>query len=57
MNTNMLSRVRAHFNNPMSPTHTNRHNARAWIKSIRFLQTESRKKWLLAELVQKKEAQ
>ena len=50
MKTNMLVRVRQHFNNPLCPTHTNRHNMRAWVKSVRFLGD----KWLLAVQVQKK---
>jgi len=51
MKTNMLVRVRQHFSNPLSPRRVNRHNMRAWVTSIRFLQTGSKKKWLLAEQV------
>ena len=42
MKTNMLIRARAHFN--CADHKTNRHNQRAWIRSIRFLGD----KWLLA---------
>ena len=51
MKTNMLIRVRQHFNNPLSPRRVNRHNMRQWVKSVRFLGS----KWLLAVKVQRKE--
>ena len=51
MNTHYLTRVRQHFSNPLAPVSTNRHNQRAWIRSIRFLGD----KWLLAKPVQRKE--
>ena len=41
MKINMLTRVRKHFNSGMR--HIDRHNQRAWVKSIRFLGT----KWLI----------
>jgi len=49
MNIHMLTRVRKHFSNPLSPRHTNRHNMRQWIKSVRFLGD----KWLLATPVER----
>jgi len=42
MKTNMLTRVRKHFES--GDRRIDRHNQRAWIKSIRFLGT----RWLLA---------
>jgi hypothetical protein len=50
MNIHYLVRVRQHFNNPLAPISVNRHNMRAWIKSIRFLGD----KWLLSKPVQRK---
>ena len=41
MKINMLTRVRQHFNSGIRST--DRHNQRAWVKSVRFLGT----KWLL----------
>lgn len=41
MNTTMLTRVRKHFASGIA--HIDRHNQRAWVKSVRFLGT----KWLL----------
>lgn len=51
MKTNMLTRARAHFINDMAPTHTQRHNMHAWVRSVRLLGD----KWLLspARLVKK----
>ena len=43
MKTNMLTRARNHFS--CADTKTNRHNQRAWIRSIRLLGD----KWLLAK--------
>lgn len=37
MNTNMLRRVRKNFVNDTAPRHVQRHNMRAWVKSVRFL--------------------
>ena len=48
MKTNMLTRVRAHFN--CAERHTNRHNMRQWVRSVRFLGD----KWLLAVQVVRK---
>ena len=42
MKIKMLTRARSHYN--CADTKTNRHNQRAWIKSIRFLGS----RWLLA---------
>lgn len=42
MKTNMLTRVRGHFN--CASRQTNRFNQRAWIRSVRLLGD----KWLLA---------
>lgn len=47
MKTNMLIRVRQHFN--CADAKTNRHNQRAWVRSIRFLGD----KWLLAAPINK----
>jgi len=41
MKINMLTRVRKHFNSGMR--NIDRHNQRAWVKSVRFLGT----KWLI----------
>jgi hypothetical protein len=37
MNTVYLTKVRGIFNNSLAPRHTNRHNMRGWVKSVRFL--------------------
>lgn len=47
MNITMLTRVRRHFN--CAPRHVNRHNQRAWVRSVRHLGD----KWLLAMPVQR----
>lgn len=44
MNTTALRYVRRLFNVQNVPAHTNRHNQRQWVRSIRFLGD----KWLLA---------
>jgi len=49
MNTHYLTTVRRLFSNPLAPDSTNRHNQRAWIKSVRMLGD----KWLLAKQVGK----
>jgi hypothetical protein len=51
MNTKMLKHVRTLFNTEGVPAHTNRHNQRQWVKSIRHLGD----KWLLAKHVQRKD--
>ena len=48
MKTNMLTRARNHFS--CADTKTNRHNQRAWVRSIRFLGD----KWLLAKPINAK---
>jgi hypothetical protein len=45
MNVTYLTRARRHFN--CADQKTNRHNQRAWIRSIRFLGAN----WLLAQPV------
>jgi hypothetical protein len=50
MKTNMLVRARAHFS--CADRLTNRHNQRAWVRSIRFLGD----KWLLANPITKRNA-
>ena len=45
MNISYLTRVRRLFNSEFVPAHTNRHNQRAWVRSIRLLGD----KWLLAK--------
>jgi hypothetical protein len=47
MSTSMLARVRKHFNSDLVPQSTNRHNQRAWIRSIRLLGD----RWLLATTI------
>ena len=51
MKINMLTRVRKHFNSGMRSI--DRHNQRAWVKSVRFLGT----KWLIhpANMIGRKE--
>lgn len=47
MNTSMLIRARKHFVVAMVPTHTQRHNMRHWVRSLRQLGD----KWLLSKQV------
>jgi hypothetical protein len=49
MNTQALKQVRSLFCVDGVPEHTQRHNCRQWVKSIRFLGD----KWLLATKVEK----
>lgn len=44
MKTNMLTRVRHHFNNDLASRDLNRYNQRAWIRAVRMLGD----RWLLA---------
>ena len=44
MNTTMLTRVRRHFVHAMAPRHVQRHNMRAWVRSVRQLGS----RWLIA---------
>lgn len=50
MNVKMLRRVRRLFTVEGVPMHTQRHNQRQWIKSIRFLG----ERWLLAKPVERR---
>lgn len=45
MNTHHLRRVRRTFNSDMVSRSTNRHNQRAWVRSVRMLGRQ----WLLAQ--------
>ena len=45
MNIRFLVRARRLFVNDMTPTHTSRHNIRAWVASVRYLGNS----WLLAQ--------
>ena len=51
MNTQALKQVRSLFCVDGVPEHTQRHNCRQWVKSIRFLGD----KWLLAKKVTRAE--
>ena len=44
MNIKMLTLARQNFCHPQAPSHVQRHNIRAWVRSIRLLGD----KWLLA---------
>ena len=50
MNTSMLRRVRRHFAHSMAPAHVQRHNMRAWVRSVRMLGD----KWLLAKPIERR---
>lgn len=52
MNTKALKHVRQLFNSADVPSRVNRHNQRAWVRSVRYLGGN----WLLAKKVQRKEA-
>lgn len=52
MNTKLLSMARRSFCHAGVPLSTQRHNIRAWARSLRFLGS----KWLLAEQVNKSRA-
>ena len=49
MNTTLLRRVRRHFIHDMAPSHTARHNMRAWVRSVRLLGD----KWLFAKPIER----
>jgi len=51
MNTQALKKVRKLFNVDYIPVHQNRHNQRAWVRSVRSLG----EKWLLSKQVEKKQ--
>lgn len=46
----LILRARKHFNNPLAPAHVNRHNQKAWVRSVLMLG----EKWLLAKPVERK---
>ena len=50
MNTTMLRRARRHFVHPMAPTHIQRANMRAWVRSIRMLGD----RWLFAKPIERR---
>jgi len=49
--TESLKTVRRLFNVDYIPAHQNRHNQRAWVRSVRLLGD----KWLLSKQVEKKQ--
>lgn len=49
MNTVLLRLARKNFCHAMAPTTTQRHNIRAWVRSLRLLGD----KWLLAQHINK----
>lgn len=49
MNTTMLRLARKNFCHDMAPINTQRHNIRAWVRSLRILGD----KWLLARYINK----
>jgi hypothetical protein len=51
MNTIALRHVRKLYNSPTAPVETNRHNQRAWVRSVRQLGD----KWILAARVGRKD--
>ena len=51
MKTNMLTKARKLFASPDVPAYVNRHNRRAWVRSIRHLVREG--KYRAAEMVPK----
>ena len=51
MKTNMLTKARKLFSSPDVPAYVNRHNRRAWVRSIRHLVREG--KYRAAEMVPK----
>lgn len=50
VNTALLKRARLHFCHDMAPRHVQRHNVRAWVRSLRFLGN----RWLLAQPLERK---
>ena len=50
MKTEALKKVRKLFNVDYVPAHQNRHNQRAWVRSVRILGD----RWLLSKQVEKK---
>ena len=52
MKTSLLIRARKNFCVAMVPAHTQRHNMRAWVRSVRFLGD----KWLLSKQINRVQA-
>lgn len=50
MNTTMLRRARRHFCHSMAPASVQRHNMRAWVRSIRMLGD----RWLFAKPIERR---
>ncbi len=50
MNTQAITTVRRLFNVDYIPREQNRHNQRAWVRSVRYLGS----RWLLSKQVEKK---
>lgn len=50
MNTILLVRARKHFVHDMAPKHVQRHNVRAWCRSVRLLGD----KWLIAKPMERR---
>ena len=50
MNTTLLRRVRSHFCHPMAPVTVQRHNMKAWCRSVRMLGD----KWLFATPIERR---
>ena len=49
MNISLLARVRRHFVHGMAPRHVQRHNIKAWVKSVRHLGA----RWVLLQPIKK----
>lgn len=46
----LLRRARKHFNSSWVPAHVNKHNRKAWVRSVLMLGD----KWLLAKPIERK---
>jgi hypothetical protein len=53
MNTTRLKQARRLYVHQDVDMSTARHNIRQWVRSVRFLGTESKRNWLLAVPVQR----
>ena len=53
MNTTRLKQARRLFVHQDVEQSTARHNIRAWVKSLAFLRSESKRQWLLAGNVER----
>lgn len=49
MNTSILRRVRRHFCHDLAPRSVQRHNIRAWVRSVRMLGD----KWVYLSMVER----